>query len=365
MSDILVPTSFLHLSGWNTNDLATPLQAFQRSAQEMLSSASGFRRVAAFGGTLEDWTAACEASLLARDARHFFETYFLPFHVRDPERPEGLFTGYYEPELEGARTAQADYPVPVYARPRDLASFTPEETQATGLAYGRHIEGKPAAYDTRRDIENGSLHGRAEVICWVRDWVDAFFMHVQGQGRVRFADGTTLRLSYAAKSGHSYTGIGRILVDKGVAPIEKMSMQVLRDWMRDNPAAARELMWNNKSYIFFQGVNIQDPALGGIGAAKVPLTPVCSLAVDRAHWMFGTPLWVNTTYPPEVAKTDARVCRLMIAQDTGSAIRGVVRGDFYWGWGQEAESIAGHMKSPGDMVALLPVALARRLGHST
>jgi membrane-bound lytic murein transglycosylase A len=359
----LTPRNFSDLENWHGTDHALALQAFQRSAREILEHGIGFRRQAAFGGQREDWLNICGTALTATDAKTFFEENFRAFAVADVEKPEGLFTGYYEPLVQGALVQSADYPVPVYAKPKDLIAFSPEEATATGLSYGRRVDGKPQAYDTRHNIENGSLQGRADIICWLTDWVDAFFMHVQGQGKVQLPDGSAFRLSYAGKSGHPYTGIGHVLIAKGVAPREKMSMQVLRDWMKNHPHDARALMWKNHSYIFFQRVEVADETLGGVGAAKVNLTPLHSLAVDRAWWMFGTPLWINTALPTEAAKANARISRLMIAQDTGSAIKGIVRGDFYWGWGQEAEVIAGHMKSPGSMTTLLPLPLARKLGH--
>ncbi len=363
MSEVLAPVSYDALDGWKQADLLPSLKAFQRSAEEILETGSGFRRSAAFGGDRVDWLEACEASLKTADARRFFEDHFRPFQVTDVERPQGLFTGYYEPLMRGSLTASPDFPVPVYAKPADLVAFTADEVSATGLSYGRRINGDPQPYDTRKDIECGALTGKADVICWLSDWVDAFFMHVQGQGRVALDNGSVMRLSYAGKAGHAYTGIAHVLIARGVASPDKMSMQVLRDWMRDNPHEARELMWHNKSYIFFQRTEVTDSSLGGIGAAKVNLTPLRSLAVDRAWWMFGTPLWVETSMPPEAPAPAAPIRQLMIAQDTGSAIKGIIRGDFFWGWGEDATTIAGHMKSAGTMVALLPLPLAHKLGH--
>ena len=364
MDETLTPIGFADLDGWQASDLALSLAAFRRSAVEMLDNASGFRRAARYGGTLADWHEVCTASLNANDPRAFFENNFRPFRVTSHARPPGLFTGYYEPLVRGSFTASETFCVPVYAKPTDLVAFTAEESEATGLSYGRRSNGKAAAYDTRQDIENGSLAGKVPVLCWLDDWVDAFFMHVQGQGRVALPDGRFIRLSYAGKAGHPYTGIGHELIARGVAPPEKMSMQVLRDWMKANPSEARALMWRNKSYIFFQRAEVSDASLGGIGAAKVNLTPLHSLAVDRAWWMFGTPLWIDTTLPPEAPDGPMPIQRLMLAQDTGSAIKGVVRGDFFWGWGERAETIAGHMKSAGTMAALLPLPLALQLGHS-
>lgn len=363
MIEVLTPVAFAGLNGWREQDHQLALQAFQRSATEILQTGSGFKRDAAFGGVKDDWLEVAHAAQGANDARTFFERHFRPYSVTDAVRPQGLFTGYYEPLLQGAWQQSPEFPVPVYQKPNDLVAFTPEETAQTGLSYGRRIDGVAAAYDTREQIEQGSLLGKSEIICWLSDWVDAFLMHVQGQGRVQFEDGSQIRLSYSGKTGHPYSGIGHVLVERGVAPKEKMSMQVLRDWMAEYPDEARSLMWHNKSYIFFQRTEVSDPELGGIGAAKVNLTPLHSLAVDRAYWMFGTPLWINTSLPPEMNDNAPPIQRLMIAQDTGSAIKGIIRGDFFWGWGQRASDIAGHMKSAGTMTALLPSALAKRWGH--
>jgi membrane-bound lytic murein transglycosylase A len=362
MPDVLRRVAFRDMPGWPGDNLSTAAAAFRRSAAEILQTGSGFRRDAAFGGQREDWLRLCEIALSSSDDQAFFETHFMAFRVKDDDRPQGLFTGYYEPLLQGSLSPSSSLPVPVYARPADLVTFTDEEHEATGLSYGRRVNGKAQAYDTREQIETGSLAGKTEVICWVSDWVDAFFMHVQGQGRIALTDGSTIRLSYSGKTGHPYTGIGHVLTEKGIAPKEQMSMQVLRNWMQENPAEARSLMWNNKSYIFFQKAEVTDAALGGIGAAKVNLTPGHSLAVDRAWWMFGTPLWIETSMPPEAHQPGKPIRRLMIAQDTGSAIKGKVRGDFFWGWGEDATIIAGHMKSAGTMTALLPLPVGRRLG---
>ena len=362
MPEALRPVSFADLDEWPGSDLTSAAQAFRRSAREILEDGSGFRRSTAYGGERGDWLKLCEAALAVDDNQLFFESHFQLVRVQDETRPQGLFTGYYEPLLQGSLTASADYPVPVYAKPIDLVAFTSDETATTGLSYGIRFAGIAQPYDTRELIEQGSLHGKAETICWLSDWVDAFFMHVQGQGRVALPDGRIIRLSYAGKTGHPYTGIGHVLIEKGVAPADKMSMQVLRDWLHANASEARKLMWQNKSYIFFQKAEVTDAMLGGIGAAKVNLTPGHSLAVDRAWWMFGTPLWIETTFPPEAPESGKIIRRLMIAQDTGSAIKGKVRGDFFWGWGEDAATIAGHMKSAGTMTALLPKAVCHKLG---
>jgi membrane-bound lytic murein transglycosylase A len=170
-----------------------------------------------------------------------------------------------------------------------------------------------------------------------------------------------MRLSYAAKSGQAYTGIGGLLVERGVLTREDMSMQSIRTWMRQHPYEARQLMWENKSFVFFREVQLEDPTLGALGAQKVQLTPGRSLAVDRTYWMFGTPVWLETTVPFPAAGKPPTFNGLLIAQDTGTAIRGRARGDVFWGFGADAAEVAGRMKSPGNMTVLLPNSAAKRL----
>lgn len=358
----LRPLALKQLSAWNAGAHYAALEAFQRSAREILESGSGFHRAPLFGGRREDWTDVCREGLAATHAAEFFETAFTACEVFDAGFSGGLFTGYYEPVVEGSSEASPQYLVPVYRKPPDLVAFSPEETASAGVSYGRRTSTGPVAYDTRQAIECGSLSGLGLEICWLKDWVDAFFMHIQGSGRVCLAGGGEIRLSYAAKSGRPYQSIGAILVQRGAMKPDAVSMQSLRSWMKANPKAARALMWENPSYVFFREQEVVDPALGAMGAAKVNLTPRRSLAVDRSYWQFGTPMWLETQTPAEDPNGRQPFCQLMIAQDTGSAIKGLARGDVYWGWGEEAAQIAGHMKSQGRIIALLPKPVARRLG---
>jgi membrane-bound lytic murein transglycosylase A len=355
-------TSFENLNGWTTAHLEVSLAAFRRSAEEILTTAHGFKRTSEYSGQREDWIAVCEGASKAKDAHSFFKTNFIPFKIHDDKRPDGLFTGYYEPLAKGSRTRTERYTVPIYRRPPELVSFPAEIEAANGFRYGQLVEGSPNPFHNRRQIETGALDGRGLEICWLDSWTDAFFIHVQGQGRIALDDGTTLRLAFAAKNGQPYSSIGSALLAKGHGTPATMSMQFLREWIEANPKAGRELMWQNNSYIFFRDISVPDPSLGGLGAAQVNLTPHHSLAIDRHYWMFGTPFWLETATPPEAAGGAAPFSNLMIGQDTGTAIRGLLRGDVYWGWGEIAITNAGHMKSPGRMTALLPHAVARRLG---
>jgi membrane-bound lytic murein transglycosylase A len=358
---IFEETSFQAIAGWAEGDHRTALLAFRRSCAEIEATGHAFARKVAYGGTRREWLAICGRIEAARDARGFFEASFTPLIVRDPERPQGLFTGYYEPEAEGSLKPGGAYKVPLYAKPADLIAFDARTRKRLGLDYGRNVDGKPEPYLSRREIEEGGLEGRDLELVWLKDWADAFFIQVQGSGRVRLPDGKVMRLGYAAKTGLPYTAIGGLLIERGVVAREDMSMQAIRAWMRENPKDARELMWENKSYVFFRKVESSDPRLGPPGAQNVALTPFHSLAVDRSLWMFGTPVWLDTQAPKGENGTLVPFRNLMVAQDTGTAIKGHARGDVFWGSGEEAALAAGHMKSPGLMIVLLPKTLAKRL----
>ena len=352
--NFLLPVHFAEIAGWSEDDHAKALAAFRLSAQEILSKGHGFQRASLCGGRRQEWFDVCRKALEEVQAKSFFENEFQPIILK--AQAESLFTGYYEPQALGSLTPTAEFNVPLYARPDDLIAFDKVQKQRTGLSYG-HKSAKP--YFARREIEQGAINHRGLEICYLSSWVDAFFIHIQGNGRVLLPDGTALRLSFSAKNGLAYKSIGRVLLDRGIGTPATMSMQFLRGWMSQNFEEAKVLMWENPSFVFFSATNEIDPTQGAIGAAKVPLTPLRSLAVDRSFWSFGTPLFLSTHQPPEAG--NASFQHLMIAQDTGSAIKGSMRGDIYWGWGAEAELNAGHMKQPGQLIALLPKPLAERL----
>ena len=363
----LRPLSFKELEGWRAEDHEAALQTFRRSCREIVNTGTGFARKPLYAGERQDWRRVCALAEGADrpPARQFFESEFLAFAVADPERPQGLFTGYFEPEVIGSRSKRGRYQVPLYRRPPDLLTFDASARGKSGLAYGRLVKGKPTAYHTRKEIETGALAGRGLELVWLTDWADAFFLQVQGAGRVRLEDGTVLRLAFDGKTGLPYTAVGGILAKRGDIPLEQVSMQSIRAWMAKYPTAARELMWENESFVFFRELSVANPAEGPPGAQKVPLTPLGSIAIDRAYWAFGTPIWLDADVPSGPGGALEPFRRLLIAQDTGTAIKGRVRGDVFWGAGEKAAAVAGLMKSPGDMVALLPKALAARLGLAT
>ena len=253
-------------------------------------------------------------------------------------------------------------------RPDDLIEVSDANRPAgwaADIRFARATAAGPAPYPDRAAIEAGALQGRGLELAWLASEVDAFFIHVQGSGRVRLPDGSVLRLAYAAKSGLPYTAIGGVLVGRGELDHDAMSMQAIRDWMQQNANRARQLMWENKSFVLFREVKPADTTLGPPGAQQVQLTPWRSLAIDRDIWAFGTPLWIETQLPSRAQNSDGALRRLMIAQDTGSAIKGTARGDIFFGHGEQAARLAGHLKGEGRMIALLPVGLARKLHGET
>ena len=363
----LEPIAFDEIEGWAKDDVAEAFPPFLRSCRETLETGGSFRRPPAVAGARGDWLDLCRdaAALGAKakgtDVRQFFEKSFTPFLVRDLSRPQGLFTGYFEPEAMGDLHRHGDYTVPLYGKPPDLMAFDPHIEQRIKLRYGRMVEGEPRPYFTRRQIEEGALAGKGLEIAWLKSWADAFFIHVQGSGRIRLPDGRVMRLAYAAKSGLPYTSIGGLLVERKEIDKSEMSMQAIRRWMDRNPETARALMWENQSFVFFRKIAVDDPALGPPGAQLVQLTPLRSVAVDREIWPFGLPLWIDTELPFPSPGGSKKFRRLMIAQDTGSAIKGAVRADVFFGSGDQAAVMAGHMKSAGRMIVLLPHKIAERL----
>ncbi|WP_207455746.1 murein transglycosylase A [Azospirillum sp. SYSU D00513] len=352
----LAPVAFADLPGWNADRVAEAVPAFQRSCARF-KAVPPDRPVGpgGIGGRAADWQAVCArlAALPPGDeaaARAFFETEFIPYAAGNNGKREGLFTGYYEVELEGSRTAGPAYPVPLYSRPADLVMVDLGEFSDRWKGErtaGRVLDGRLKPYEDRAAIEAGALRGKVPELVWLKDPIATFFLHIQGSGRVRLPDGTEMRVGYAAQNGHKYVAIGRELIDRGELKREEVSLQTIRDWLRAHPDQAAALMNKNPSYVFFQELKGEGP----VGAQNVALTPGRSLAVDSKFLPYGVPVWLDAEDPLD---KDARLRRLMVAQDTGGAIRGPVRGDVFWGHGADAELRAGVMKSPGAYHILLP-----------
>lgn len=373
---VLRPARFADLPGWESDAHAEALAAWLRSCERIgRLPAEKPLGGAGFAGTAGDWRAACTAASrfggpgaaagASRPgdaaARAFFERELVPFATSDAGEATGLFTGYYEPLLRGSRRLQGRYTVPLYGRPPelvtvDLGDFR-DELRGQRIA-GRVEEGALVPFADRTTIVAGALAGRELEIVWVDDSVDAFFLEIQGSGRIELAEGGVLRVGYVAQNGHPYFAIGRDLVERGALRREEVSLQSIRRWLAANPAEAPAVMARNASYVFFQEV----PGDGPLGAEGVVLTPGRSLAVDLAHLPLGVPVWLDGTMPgPAEGRPDRPLRRLLVAQDTGGAIRGPVRGDVFWGAGEEAAAVAGRMKHPGRIWLLLPRAVAAGL----
>lgn len=330
------------LPGWKNDSLTAVWPAWLQSCQSLQKQPA--------------WRALCsEARQLPADAaklRAFFEKRFQPYQVNQTEGgQEGLVTGYYEPLLRGSRTPSPAYPYPLLAPPDDLlivdlAALYPElkHLRLRGRLQGNRI----VPYYSRADIETGKAPLKGREIAWVADPVELFFLQVQGSGRIQLDNGETLRIGYADQNGHPYRSIGKWLVEQGELTLDKASMQGIKDWGIRNPERLGQLLRNNPSFVFFRELPNQGD--GPIGSQGVPLTPERSIAVDPRAIPLGAPVWLATTQPNSATPLQ----RLVIAQDTGSAIKGNVRADFFWGFGDAAGDKAGAMKQRGRMWLLLP-----------
>lgn len=358
LSSVFRPVSFGALPGWDADDQSPAFQAFRRSAFRCLEKPYRTGSLGLDCGAFSDAFAEARQQTDGDtvSARGFFERHFVPCLV-DPAKgaSRGFVTGFYEPEADASSVRTDRFRVPLYARPDDLVDVD-ESNRPTGmdpyLAFARSSADGLVEYHDRGEIERGALSGRGLEIAWLEDPVDVFFIHVQGAARLRYPDGTVRRVTYSAKSGQRFSGPGRILADLGEIPLEQVTMQSIRAWFKRNPQRVNELLWQNRSFIFFREAPVDDPALGPVAAAKVPLTPGRSIAVDRLLHTFGTPFFIHA--PELLAFGGEPFRRLMIAQDTGSAIVGPARGDLFAGSGDAAGDIAGVVKSPADFFALVP-----------
>lgn len=284
-------------------------------------------------------------------ARLFFEANFRPYRIVPDANPPGFLTGYYEVEVEGSRVPTADFTVPVYARPKDLIPTAPPAESNRGGVLRREGDRLVPYYD-RAAIEDGALRDQGLEICYLRHPVDLFFMQIQGSGRIRLTDGGVLRLNYDGHNGYPYLPVGRLLIQRGLVPRNEMSMERIRAYIEADPAAGRALMRENRSFVFFKAVDLPAEA-GALGAEGVPLTPLRSIAVDRARHGYGTPFFIAADLPLG-GPAPAPFRHLMIAQDTGSAIVGPARADLFFGAGVEAGRIAGGIRHPGEFFLLAP-----------
>ncbi|MGE5648916.1 MAG: murein transglycosylase A [Bacillota bacterium] len=343
--ELLKPTNFAALPGWGKDDLREAWPAFLASCAVLAKK--------------PEWREPCA---VARDVdagkdkaiRAFFEAFLVPHQVVNPDGSDtGLVTGYYEPLLHGARKRGGPYQIPLHRAPDDmltidLTALYPE-LKSMRLR-GRVVGNKVVPYLSRAELMQSDILVGKELL-WVDDAIEAFFLQVQGSGRVQLADTKeTVRVAYADQNGYPYKSIGRYLVDKGEMSLEQASAQNIKTWFVVHPERRQELLNANPSYVFFKEEKVADPSKGPKGALGVPLTPRRSIAVDAQFIPLGAPVFLATTQPG----ADTPMQRLTMAQDTGGAIRNAVRADYFWGFGTEAGDKAGKMKQRGMMWVLLP-----------
>lgn len=353
---VLTQGSYADLPNWGGDDFAGFIKAFDRSCSRIQKNKSdkpfGVLKQA---GTYGDWQAICTKFMAGDDwdamaLQKFFEDNFTPHIVSADENAVGLFTGYYEASLKGSHKKTDRYNIPLHKRPDDLVMVHlgqfREDLKGIRIA-GRVKDGTLKPYESREQIVSGDWPHAGEVLLWVDSAVDAFFVQIQGSGIVQMNDGETMRIGYAGQNGHPYYAIGRELIKIGALTKENVSMQSIRKWLQDNPDQADKVMNTNQSYVFFREITGDGP----LGAEGVALTAERSLAVDRTLISYGLPLWVEIEHPD---KEQPPMRKMMVAQDTGGAITGPVRGDVFWGYGDYAEDMAGKMNSHGHYWVMLP-----------
>ncbi|WP_246729454.1 murein transglycosylase A [Bradyrhizobium elkanii] len=356
------PLAWSSVAGWSADDHLAAYKAFRTSCKPIAAQQGAPADSKALGSSLRDPCRIAKGLALSDGvrAKDFFEQNFVPLRISRLGEDAGFVTGYYEPVLDGSRTQTDVYNVPVYRRPSNL--FVRGKTQNSvglpngGAVYRKIGRRKLVPYYDRGQIEDGAIAGRGLEICWLKSQTDLLFAQIQGSARIKLEDGSTLRINYDAHNGYPYTPVGRVLIDRGIIPKDQMSMQKIREWMEQNPDGAKDLRRQNRSYVFFREVPLSDKD-EAVGAQGVPLTPGRSIAVDKALHVYGTPFFIAGELPIESEQSKTPFHRLMIAQDTGSAIVGPARADLYFGAGADAGKVSGRLRHNMQFIMLVPKGL--------
>ncbi|WP_164934843.1 murein transglycosylase A [Bradyrhizobium zhanjiangense] len=364
-----LPLAWADVKGWSEDNHLAAYKTFRASCRSINAQTGASEPKAeskaeskALGASLSKPCRAARSLELTDDAKAktFFEENFSPLRISRLGEPDGFVTGYYEPVLEGSRTQTDVYNVPVYRRPSNLFVRGYKQDSVSlpnkGPVYRKIGRRKLVPYYDRGEIEDGKIAGRGLEIAWLKDPTDLLFAQIQGSARIKFDDGGTVRLNYDAYNGYPYTAVGRILIERGIIPKEEMSMQKIREWMTQNPEGAKELRRQNRAYIFFREVNLSDKE-EAVGAQGIPLTAGRSIAVDKSLHVYGTPFFIEGELPIDSERAKTSFHRLMIAQDTGSAIIGPARADLYFGAGPDAGRVSGRLRHPMHFVMLVPKSL--------
>jgi len=356
------PVAWVDIAGWTADDHLLAFTAFRASCKPIAAQRGPGDDLKALGASLRDPCRAAKSADISdgAKAREFFEKNFLPLRISRLGEGDGFVTGYYEPVIDGSRTPTDVYTVPVYRRPSNLfvrgvgqgAANMPNK----GPVFRKIGRRKLVPYYDRAEIEDGAVAGRGLEICWLKNQTDLLFAQIQGSARIRFEDGSTLRINYDAHNGFPYTPVGRILIERNIIPKDQMSMQRIRQWMDENPEGAKELRRQNRSYVFFREVPLSDND-EAVGAQGVPLTPGRSIAVDKSLHVYGTPFFIEGELPLESEQSKTPFRHLMVAQDTGSAIVGPARADIYFGAGADAGRVSGRLRHNMRFVMLVPKSL--------
>lgn len=359
------PVRFSRLPGWGSTDILPSFTVFKASCHVFLNTQPehpvGNDHIHL---TAQDWFPACRAAEqlplphTSNQIHDFFQTWFEPIEFVNNKPISGLFTGYYVPAYRGSLTKSSTYPIPIYGVPRDLITvplkaFNPDFKRQKPLV-GRLKGHRLVPYYTTKAIDKGAISETAPVIAWVASRIDRLFLQIQGSGIIKLADHSLLNLQYAAQNGAPYTAIGAVLIQQGIMKKEVVSMQRIRRYLEAHPDQIKPILHKNKSFVFFK----PSKETGALGTQGIALTPGYSIAVDSNWVPLGVPIWLNTTVPTPHHQNATPMQRLLIAQDTGGAIRGPVRGDVFWGSGTQAASIAGKMKQSGSYWVLLPRKIA-------
>lgn len=362
----LKPVTFSDLGGWEKDDPA-PLFAGMRASLDHIRNTKPYR-TGSLGLTARELASflekAPEHAGDAASARAFFESHCTPFLISRRDGRRGFVTAFYEPEVDVSATRDEVWKYPFYLRPDDLVDLDDGNRPAgldSGYMFARQTPDGIVPYPDRGEIDRGFLEGRGLEIAYAKSKVDVFFIHVQGAARLRYPDGHVRRITYSGKAGHPFSPIGKLLIDRGEIDPAKISMQSIRAWLAENPAKVDEVLWHNRSYIFFREADVSDPALGPVAAAKVPLIPGRSLAVDRQIHTFGFPFFIRSETLTHLDGGEP-FGRLMLALDTGTAIVGPARGDIFTGSGFEAGEQAGTVRNDADFYILVPNEAAVRFG---